>query len=121
MNYFFSSPIPRLPPNPSRVDRLIIDHLREHSRIATLCFKMEQLRGKKPLHGRVAAALNAWLDAIRKVQVRKSKIRATRDSQKLRQSEKKTCGGIDEKRFLYVMAPTLGVNYVMVQMYICRL
>ena len=82
---------------------------------------MEQLRGKKPLHGRVSAALNAWLDAIRKVQVRKSKIRATRDSQKLRQSEKKTCGGIDEKRFLYVMAPTLGVNYVMVQMYICRL
>lgn len=71
VNSVNSSPIPRLPPNPSRVDRLIIDHLREHSRVATLCSKMDRLRGGKPLHGRVSSALNAWLDAIRKVQVKR--------------------------------------------------
>jgi hypothetical protein len=51
------------------VDRLIIDHLREHARVSTLCSKMDRLRGGKPLHLRVSAALNAWMEAIKKVQV----------------------------------------------------
>ncbi|KAG8192026.1 hypothetical protein JTE90_001751 [Oedothorax gibbosus] len=63
-------PIPRLTPNPSRVDRLIIDELREHAKMVTLIAKMEQLR-KVAVHPNIHAAMEDWLDSIRGVQARR--------------------------------------------------
>jgi len=57
----------RLPTNPTRVDKMIIEQLKVHNKVESLIGRIERL-GRRPLHSNVGVALDRWLACIRELQ-----------------------------------------------------
>lgn len=63
-------PIQRLPPNATKVDRIITDMFREHAKVVTIVGKMEQLKGGE-LSEAIHNAIQKWYDLIRLLQMKR--------------------------------------------------
>lgn len=64
-------PIQRIPPNATKIDRLITDMSREHAKVITIIAKMEQLRGDSELNELIHNSIQKWLEMIRKLQMKR--------------------------------------------------
>ena len=59
--------IPRLPPNPSRVDRMVVEYLKEHQRILSLITKFDHLKSTI-FYANIQSTVHNWLKGVNQVQ-----------------------------------------------------
>lgn len=66
-----TAPSPRLSTNPSRVDRLIVDCLKEHTKTCLLVSRIENLQDTLFMLN-IKTVLHKWLESIQTVQARRN-------------------------------------------------
>ncbi|XP_034449288.1 uncharacterized protein moto [Hippoglossus hippoglossus] len=65
--------IPQTPPNPTRVDHLIVRQMMEHAEVASLLYRMEYLCNI-PIHINIRTALNKYHEAVCGTQARRKQL-----------------------------------------------
>lgn len=82
--------IPRLPPNPSRVDRLVVESSKEHAKVVTLVSKIDNLKDTI-FYQNIQHTFQKWFEAIRNVEAkRKDELINSANRQRLGQSARST-------------------------------
>jgi len=104
-----SMPIPSLSVNPSRVDRLIVDFYKEHSRVKTLAEKMDAIMGGN-LHPNISLKIGEWSACI-------CEVHAKRKDEVRNASKQKTAGYFqhDDKDVLALASAIGKLAYYTIQ------
>ncbi|XP_054162284.1 meiosis-specific coiled-coil domain-containing protein MEIOC-like [Oppia nitens] len=63
-------PIQRMPPNATKIDKIITDMSREHAKVITIVYKMEQLMGRE-LADTIHNTLEKWVETLRHLQMKR--------------------------------------------------
>ncbi|CAK9303485.1 unnamed protein product [Gordionus sp. m RMFG-2023] len=63
--------VPHLSSNPSRVDRMIVDHWKEHSKVVTLLGKIDGLHKEESLPLGMFRKMDVWINCVKVVQYKR--------------------------------------------------
>ena len=69
-SFNYNPQMPRLPPNPSRVDRLIVESSKEHAKVVNLVYRIENLKDTL-FYSSIQQTVHKWLEGIHNVMAKR--------------------------------------------------